>query len=50
VGTQMGIVAVWRYTGHARDLSPNNKQPTTPTAAGEWEVSSLRTLYYDNTH
>lgn len=39
VGTQLGIVAVWKFTGQARDVSQSSaKQQAVSTAAGDWEV------------
>lgn len=46
VGTQSGIVAIWKYIGGYRDLS-NNKVPSA-TSTNDWEVIQLifYLLYY----
>lgn len=40
VGTQMGIVAIWKYNGLIRDLDAS-KGPIPATSANDWEVSSF---------
>lgn len=44
VGTQLGIVAVWKFTGQARDVSQSNakqQQMAVSTAAADWEVGAF---------
>lgn len=38
VGTQMGIVAIWKFTGNPRDVSLS-RHNTVATVAGDWEMS-----------
>jgi hypothetical protein len=38
VGTQLGIVAIWRFTGQPRDVSQSAGKMVTTTAASDWEV------------
>ena len=38
VGTQLGIVAVWKFTGQLRDVSPSAGKNVAATAANDWEV------------
>jgi intraflagellar transport protein 140 len=42
VGTQLGIVAVWKFTGQLRDVTPGAGKTTTATAASDWEVRISR--------
>lgn len=41
VGTQLGIVAVWRFTGQPRDVVQAPGKAVTTTAASDWEVSGV---------
>lgn len=45
VGTQMGLVAIWRFIGNVRDFGDNEKAMVAPTAAVDWEVKEI--YFYD---
>lgn len=38
MGTQCGVVAIWKYNGPIRDVS-GSRTAVMPTAATQWEVS-----------
>jgi intraflagellar transport protein 140 len=44
VGTQMGIVAMWKFSGLIRDLDAS-KGPVAGTSAGDWEVRTINSFF-----
>jgi intraflagellar transport protein 140 len=38
VGTEKGVVAIWRYNGPIRDVTSNAKAPVASTSASDWEL------------